>query len=307
MSFAEEWLQGPQTTQFYTRLYAPQVDPATAIIIFLHGFAEHIGRYTPFHTKLAESGLVIFTFDQRGFGKTALDKERNSPSSSYGKTSWNDQLADVAWAIDHAKEKYPSLPIFLAGHSMGGGEVLGFATQTESSPHYIKVSLLSGIVAMSPLIHLTKPAAKPMRAVGGFLSKIVPNANFPADVDPKAVSRDPKVVEEYINDPMVQPRGTLRGLNDMLTQGELLLSAKFANWPEDMPVLFLHGTADKVTSFAATDAFHNKITGQNKKFAPFQDAYHELQNEIDGIPDKVAEEIAGFVKANTSTQSKARM
>ena len=119
--------------------------------------------------------------------------------------------------------------------AQGGGEVLGFATQTESSPNYAKISLLSGIIAMSPLIHLTKPAAKPMRAIGSFLSKIVPNVLFPTDVDPevsdllrrsmnltvlrvKAVSRDPKIVEAYTNDPMVRPQGSLRGLNDMLSQ-----------------------------------------------------------------------------------------
>ena len=117
MSFTETWLQGPSQTQFYTRLYTPQVPPVAALV-FVHGFAEHIARHTPFHTKLAERGLVVFTFDQRGFGKTAMDKEHKSPSSSYGKTSWDDQLTDIVWAIEYVTEKYPSLSVFLAGHSM---------------------------------------------------------------------------------------------------------------------------------------------------------------------------------------------
>ena len=108
MSFTESWLQGPRQTQFYTRLYTPQVTPVAAVV-FVHGFAEHIGRHTLFHTKLAERNLMVFTFDQRGFGKTAMDKKNKSPSSSYGKTSWDDQLTDIVWAIEYVTEKYPSL------------------------------------------------------------------------------------------------------------------------------------------------------------------------------------------------------
>ena len=117
MSFTESWLEGPQRTQFYTRLYKPQTKPVVALV-FIHGFAEHIGRYTPFHSKLMERGILIFTFDQRGFGKTAMDKKNKSPNSSYGKTSWDDQLADIVWAIEHVTKETPSLSVFLAGHSM---------------------------------------------------------------------------------------------------------------------------------------------------------------------------------------------
>ncbi|SRR6266576_6314184 len=117
MTFTESWLGGPQHTQFYTRLYKPQTKPVAALV-FIHGFAEHIGRYTPFHTMLMERGILIFTFDQRGFGKTAMDKKNKSPSSSYGKTSWDDQLADIVWAIEHVTKENPSLSVFLAGHSM---------------------------------------------------------------------------------------------------------------------------------------------------------------------------------------------
>ncbi|KAF8340964.1 Alpha/Beta hydrolase protein [Amanita rubescens] len=295
MTFTESWLEGPQRTQFYTRLYKPQTKPVAALV-FIHGFAEHIGRYTPFHTELMERGILIFTFDQRGFGKTAMDKKNKSPSSSYGKTSWDDQLADIVWAIEHVTKEQPSLSVFLAGHSMGGGEVLGFATQNTDSPHLEKLPLLSGIVAMSPLIHLAKPAAKPMRVIGSLLSKIMPNVLFPTQLDPKAISRDPKVVEDYIKDPMVRAQGSLRGLDDMLTHGELLLSTKYVDWFQDMPVLFLQGTADGVTSYPATRAFHSKLEARYKKIVPFEDAFHELHNEIDGIPVKVADEIVGFIR-----------
>ena len=65
---------------------------------------------------------------------------------------------------------------------------MGFATQNVDSPHLEKLPLLSGIIAMSPLIHLTKPAPKPTRIIGGLLSKIVPNLLFPTQMDSKVSS-----------------------------------------------------------------------------------------------------------------------
>jgi predicted alpha/beta hydrolase len=67
----------------------------------------------------AARGIAVFTYDQRGFGLTALDTKGNkSATSSYGKTSWADQMQDIAWAIRHAKDTFGSVPLFLMGHSM---------------------------------------------------------------------------------------------------------------------------------------------------------------------------------------------
>ena len=121
-TYTEAWLPGPgtQPTQFYTRTYHSTSD-AKAVIVFIHGFAEHVGRYTHFHPLLAKHGIAIFAFDQRGFGKTAQDKDgHKSKDSVYGKTSWNEQMADIEWALGHAMEAFPGVPVFLMGHSMVG-------------------------------------------------------------------------------------------------------------------------------------------------------------------------------------------
>lgn len=112
----EAWLAGPNATQFYTRTY-PAASPK-AVVVFLHGFAEHIGRYTHIHPRLAQNGVAVFAFDLRGFGKTAQDTEKKSSHSSYGKTSWPENFADIEWAIKHVREEYPGVPVFLMGHSM---------------------------------------------------------------------------------------------------------------------------------------------------------------------------------------------
>jgi acylglycerol lipase len=114
----EAWLSGPGATQFFTRTYVP-TDAPKAVVVALHGFAEHCGRFTHFHPCLAARGIAVFTYDQRGFGLTAQDTAgKKSKGSSYGKTSWREQMADIAWAVDHAHQAFPGVPLFLLGHSM---------------------------------------------------------------------------------------------------------------------------------------------------------------------------------------------
>lgn len=117
-TYTESWLEGPSKTQFYTRTYVPDGDQPKAVIVFVHGFAEHVGRYTHFHPLFAQQGIAVFAFDQRGFGLTGQDVEKRSKGSTYGKTSWKDQMADIAWAVSHAKEAFKGVPVFLMGHSM---------------------------------------------------------------------------------------------------------------------------------------------------------------------------------------------
>lgn len=115
-SFEESWLTGLAGTRFYTRIY--KAAQPKALLVFVHGFAEHVGRYDHVHVKYPEKGITVFTYDARGFGKTALDVSNKSKDSSYGKTSWKCQFGDIEWAIEHARKEVPDVPTFLMGHSM---------------------------------------------------------------------------------------------------------------------------------------------------------------------------------------------
>jgi acylglycerol lipase len=119
--YVESWLTGPLSTSFYTRLYNP---PSSATlrgaVVFVHGYLEHIGRYTASHAAWAARGFAVFAYDMRGFGRTALDESAKSPGSSYGKTGgMNERMLDVEWAVQHTRELVDaSVPLFLMGHSM---------------------------------------------------------------------------------------------------------------------------------------------------------------------------------------------
>jgi predicted alpha/beta hydrolase len=116
-SITEAWLPGPKSTSFYTRTYHPPSGSPSGAVVFIHGFTEHVARYEYVHRRWADRGFVVFTFDQRGFGRTALDPKK-SPSAVYGRTGDADQISDVAWALRVAQEANPTVPLFLMGHSM---------------------------------------------------------------------------------------------------------------------------------------------------------------------------------------------
>lgn len=114
--YTEAWLTSHSNTKLYTRTYAA-AEPK-AVLVFVHGFCEHVGRYEHAHPKWAERGITVFAYDGRGFGRSALDKENKSKDSAYGKTSWKDQFLDIEWAIGHVKTEHEGVPVFLMGHSM---------------------------------------------------------------------------------------------------------------------------------------------------------------------------------------------
>ena len=118
LPYTDAWVDGPLSTKFYTRTYAAAT-PAVAHVVFVHGFAEHVGRYEQTFPVYALKGISVFAYDQRGFGRTACDKANKSPASSWGVTSWKNQQDDIAFFILRERERLgPHLPIFLMGHSM---------------------------------------------------------------------------------------------------------------------------------------------------------------------------------------------
>jgi acylglycerol lipase len=295
--YTEAWLTSHSGTKLYTRTY-PAAE-TKAVLVFVHGFCEHVGRYEHAHPKWAERGITVFTFDGRGFGRTALDKENKSKDSSYGKTSWKDQLRDIEWAILHVTTEFAA-PVFLMGHSMGGGEVLAFATRQKPPPSPETVKLLNGVIGSSPLIHLTNPASTFQRWAGRIAKPFLPYLPLPAPVEPDDLSHDPEK-NKVLEDPLIKQSGTVSGLTDMLDGGERLLAEDYQYWPKTLPIIIFHGTADQVTSPIASEEFIEKITADDKEIIFYKDGFHELVNEPDGVWEKFTNECISWVEKHIPT------
>ncbi|KAI9568851.1 alpha beta-hydrolase [Boletus coccyginus] len=296
----ESWLIGPQETRFFTRTYSPS-SPAKAAVVFVHGFAEHIARYERVFPTWSSRGIAVFAYDQRGFGRTALDEQSKSKNSSYAKTSWKEQFEDIEWAVQHTKQEFAGVPVFLYGHSMGGALVLAFPTRAQAPPSKEAVSSIAGVISTSPLILQTKPASKASRWIGSKASRIAPSLLIPAPLNVNDICHDDAVKEAYLKDPLIKLYGSLRGLSDMLDGGQGLLAKDYVHWPKQLPILLIHGTADQITSPMATEKFCGLLSAEDKTFSPYMNGFHELHNEPNGVKEKLIQECIAWVEAHLSS------
>ncbi|KAJ6535673.1 lysophospholipase [Mycena capillaripes] len=295
-SFTEEWLVGVGGTSFYTRLYRP-ISPLRASVVFVHGYNEHIGRYERYHSEWAARGFAVFAYDLQGFGRTALDTPK-SPKSAYGQMGA--PLADLEWAIKHTRSLFLDVPLFLMGHSMGGGIVLDFVVSTLTTRNEDTIPLISGVISSSPWLLLTNPLPALMFWIFALISKIFPNMHFSTPIRPKAISHDLSVGESLKVDPWVREYGTFYSLYDMLKMGIYLDKEGHKRWPKALPLLLLHGTADDAShmnSCAASENFFKALSATDKRLILYPGAFHDLMTELD-IKEQYQEDCLSWVKAH---------
>jgi len=314
------WVKGPSNTEFFVNTF-PAEDPK-ASIIFCHGFIEHIGRYVDIFPLYAKRGISVVCFDQRGFGRTACDKEHNNGGMKYAMTSSLDQRRDLEHFYNTLEEILPNsarLPRFIMGHSMGGAIALGIVTrpkghQSSPDPKTFEKFPLRGVIATSPLLHQTFPAPKWKTFFGGLASNIVPEIQIPTEVKAEDLSHDDAVNRAYVQDPLVIQKGTLKGVSDMLALGEEIVKSDYRHWPANLPLLLIHGTEDKVTSHTTSKQFMEKLPANlDKTLSLYEGGYHELHNEPNGGREKLVNEVADWILLKVSqlqtisTDDKARL
>lgn len=292
--YVEQWLPGYDGTQFYTRTYA--ASSPKAVLLFVHGFAEHVGRYEHVHVQYPKRNITLFAYDLRGYGRTALDTEHKSKDSAYGKTSWDMTLRDIEFFGKHLAAQYPGTPLYLMGHSAGGGAALAYFTRDREPPSPEGKKLFTAVIASSPFIVLTHPKPRIVRWAGAKLALLRPYQLIPADVGVENITRNQASREAYAKDPLIKRTGSLRALDDMLTGGEKLLSEDYAKWPKDLPLFIVHGTADQVTSCDASKEFCEKVPAASKKISLYEGGYHELVHEPDGMPERLVDECIAWIE-----------
>ncbi|KAI0032242.1 lysophospholipase [Vararia minispora EC-137] len=299
-SFTELWFDGPLSTKFFARLYTPSGAPARAVLIYVHGYIDHVSHYTDTHLAWARRGIALFAFDQRGFGKTALG-DRRSAHSKFGRTGggW-ERMVDVEWAVKEARARVGEVPVFLMGFSMGGGIVLDFASRPESPPNKETVSLLSGVIVTSPLILLVRPPPRALETLLIWISKVFPNMLWYTPVEAEALSHDQELVGTVKKDKLLKPYGSLEGIGDMLTRGSRLLAERLRTWPADLPVLFLHGEGDTITSSRATRELFDKMRAADKQIILYPHMMHDLNGEPD-VRDKFLEDCISWVEKHVAS------
>ena len=242
------------------REWTPDGD-ARAVVVLVHGIAEHSGRYERTGRLLAEAGFWVRSFDAVGHGASGGDRVDIDEWSRF-----HDQVeSHMEWA------KEQGTPVILMGHSMGGLISLGYTLDGRNEPDLLVLSApaLGGGAAWQ-------------RALAGPAARIAPKLSMPQNVKGEQLSRDPEVAELYFSDPLVHTKATTRfgkamfdAMDDAIGKAEHL----------EVPTLVLHGGADTLVPPQST-AFLADLPNCERRLYPT--LRHEILNEPEG-PEIVAE------------------
>ena len=242
----------------HVRLWEPDGDPQ-AVVCLVHGLGEHSGRYGPLAARLAGAGYAVRAFDLRGHGLS---------SGRRGDTRFADTMGDIDRLIEGAAERFPVRPVFLYGHSLGGLLVLTYALERRPA--------VAGVVASAAALHTALREQKVKLLLVRLLAPLLPHLALPSGLDDTLLSRDPAVVAAYRADPLVHDRATLGFGQDAVRAGDSNLAGAAA-FP--VPLLLLHGGADRITYPSGSRAFAAALGGRDCTLLVYEGLLHEIHNE----------------------------
>ncbi len=267
MKHTEFSWKNPANVKIYAQGWWPdaarQKQPK-GIILLIHGLGEHSSRYEHVAEFFTHHGFAILTCDRSGHGKSG-GKRGHIAKYEY-------VYDDIVKLHSEASRRHSTVPVFLYGHSMGGGIVLDYLLQKKHTG-------LKGVIATSPLL---EPAFKPspfLLFLGKMIRPIYPKFTQDNQLDANLISRDKLVVEAYTKDSLNHSKVTSETAIGMLESGQNSLETVSK---VSLPLLLLHGSKDGITSPIATQRFAEKATG-DVSLKIWEGGYHELHND----PDKL--------------------
>jgi len=254
------------------------------VVQIAHGLGEHIGRYADTIGVLVSAGLTVCGNDHRGHGRTAPDAAH---FGDFGEGGFDLLVDDVIRLSRIAKEEVPNRPFFLLGHSLGSFAAQQYVLDRSGE---INGLILSGSGALDRLALLTKSAP----AANNIL-----NSKFePARTQFDWLSRDPDVVDAFINDPFCFPDLQPAAFASFLAAAPRLADPhQLQNVREDLPIYLFSGSDDPVGE--QLDGIHLLIYRYEKAglYDISHDFYdggrHEMLNEIN--KDEVRERLLAWI------------
>jgi alpha-beta hydrolase superfamily lysophospholipase len=297
MAAEEFWFNTHNDIKLYVRKWKCGGRPR-AVLNIIHGLAEHGGRYAGTAEFLSASGIEVWCADRRGSGRSA-DLTVNNPGNGgqHGhcadKNAVTKMILDIGKINEKIRNDHPGVPLFILGHSFGSFLAQNFI---EVSKTNLSGCILSGSrgpggfeIKAGATFARFLAARRGVREKSLLLNSLVLgsyNKLFePSRTAFDWLSRDEKVVDSYITDPLCGQIQTIGFFYDMLTLLQRIhRSRNMDRIKRTLPVYVFSGSKDPVggmgESVTALVNRYKKIGIKDLEFVLYPDARHECLNEI---------------------------
>ena len=232
---------------------------AKAGLVIVHGIAEHSARYRHAAEALAGRNIACFVYDQRGHGQ--------SPGTRTHVSEFTDFAADLKLFGANVRQRFPELPLFVWGHSMGSVVVLLAAGDLAWARGFITTGC-----ALDAMPKLDGAAGALLR----MAAALAPRLRISLGIDGTALTQVVEEQRRHMDDPLV-PRTASLGL---LYGFARACRASRANAPKiTLPWLAVHGEADKVCPISGSRALIDTLGSRDKQLVTYPNLLHEVHNE----------------------------
>ncbi len=261
MQHTEGKFTGRNNFSLYRQAWLPDAAPK-AILLVVHGVAEHSGRYMNPVNYFVPKGYAVYSFDLRGHGKSDGKRSYVERFSYY--------LDDLQTFYNLVRAENPNTEIFMVGHSMGSTISIDYALEHQRE--------LQGLIISGTTLKAGASISQAAIMAAKILSVIMPKMGVTA-LDSNGISRDKAVVEAYVNDPL-NYTGKLSarfGVELLKTMG--MLQKRLSEIT--LPILIMQGSQDRISDPSSSKMLFDGVSSKDKTMKIYEGFYHEIFNDPD--------------------------
>ncbi|MCK4916820.1 MAG: lysophospholipase [Candidatus Omnitrophica bacterium] len=258
----EMFFKNNEGLKLLERCWKPNND-SKAVVILVHGYAEHSARYNYFAQQLVKNKYSVYSFDLRGHGLSEGIRVFVSTFKEY--------LDDLDKFLERVRKLEKGKPIFIMGCSLGGTIVTSYVI--ENNPE------VEGIILIAALLKIPEHVPLYIRKTALVVGRVLPYLPLLKKVDSSLLSRDLAVNLRYQNDPLVYHGKMLAGEAVAINNGIKKMQGKI-NLIK-LPLLIMHGTADCITDVDGSKQIYKNAGSPDKILKLYKGFYHDLMNDPD--------------------------
>ncbi len=274
-----------------------------AILQILHGMCEFKERYEDFMRFFAEHGYLVVCHDHRGHGDSV--KEEKDRGYFYEK-SGKAVVEDAARITRYMQEKYPNLPVYLFGHSMGSMIARCYLQKYDT---LVDKAIICGSPSRNPLVGAAILLSKTVQLFRGerykskmlaYLSTGKGNERFKEEGPSNWLSRNRENIEKFITHPKGKVHFSANGYENLFKlMRDTYRKKNYQVENPNLPIFFVSGSDDAVLvnekKWRASVEDMKRVGYKNVTSKLYPKLRHEIFNDIGG--EAVMQDLLTFLNS----------